>query len=111
MPQPDGEKLYRWRLVAINGRPCTARALIACPDDRTRIARRGPCDRFTATRVTAPFPTGAVTGITATEIACGDLAAERQRLAALARMQRRGIGVPCMVNDAGRRLDFVPASP
>jgi heat shock protein HslJ len=113
VPQPADEDLYWWRLVAIDGQPYTARALIAYPDDRTRIVGQGPCNRFTATRVTTPFPTDAVTGITATEMACDDLAAEQQFFAALAEMQRMGVGIGAlyMVNDAGRRLDFVPASP
>lgn len=123
MPQPVEEDLFWWRLTAIDGQPYTARALIAYPAGGQKRVGIGPCNRFTARRVTepfptdpfptAPFPTGAVTGIVATDMACDDLAEEQRFLAALSEMQRRGVSSTAlyMVNDAGRRLDFVPASP
>lgn len=113
MPQPVEEDLFWWRLTAIDGQPYTARALIAYPAGGRKLVGVGPCNRFTARRVTAPFPTDAVTDIVATEMACDDLAEEQRFLAALSEMQRRGVSSTAlyMVNDAGRRLDFVPASP
>jgi heat shock protein HslJ len=108
-PQDD---LYWWRLVAIDGQPFAARALIAYPDDRTRVVGQGPCNRFSARRVTSPFPTDRITNIVATEMACEDLAEEQRFFAALAEMQRMGVSISAlyMVNDAGRRMDFVPVA-
>lgn len=111
--QPVEEDLYWWRLTAIDGQPYAARALIAYPENRKTLVGVGPCNRFSAKRVTEPFPTDAVTDIVATEMACDDLAEEQRFFTALSEMQRTGvsIGALYMVNDAGRRLDFVPASP
>lgn len=111
--EPADEDLYWWRLVAIDGQPFTARARIAYPDNRTTLVGQGPCNRFTADRVTTPFPTDRVTNIVATEMACPDLAEEMRFLAALSEMTRTGVSLQAlyMVNDAGRRLDFVPDAP
>lgn len=114
MPAADPqEDLYWWRLVAIDGQPYAARALIVYADGRSRVLGQGPCNRFTADRVTTPFPTDRLTNIVATEMACDALAEEQRFFAALAEMQRTGVGIGAlyMVNDAGRRLDFVPDAP
>lgn len=107
---PTQDDLYWWRLVSIDGQPFPARALIAFPEDRSRVVGQGPCNRFSADRITHPFPTDRVTNITATELACDALAEERRFFAALAEMQRMGVGISALyyVNDAGRRMDFVP---
>lgn len=111
--EPPPEDLYWWRLAAIDGQPFVARALIAYPDDRRRVVGQGPCNRFSADRITQPFPTDRVTNIVATEMACDALAEEQRFFAALAEMQRMGVGIGAlyMVNDAGRRMDFVPDAP
>jgi heat shock protein HslJ len=104
------EDLYWWRLVAIDGQPFAARALIAYPKGRTTLVGQGPCNRFSATRITSPFPTDRITNIVATEMACSDLAEEQRFFTALSEMERMGVSVSAlsMVNDAGRRMDFVP---
>jgi heat shock protein HslJ len=113
VPQPDQEDLYWWRLTAIDGQPYTARALIAYPAGGKKLVGIGPCNRFSAKRVTEPFPTDRATDIVATEMACDNLAEEQRFLTALSEMERMGVSTTALylVNDAGRRLDFVPASP
>jgi heat shock protein HslJ len=111
--EAPAEDLYWWRLTAIDGQPFAARVLIAFPKDRSTVVGTGPCNWFSATRLTEPFPTDRITGITATEMACDALAEEQRFFAALEEMARMGVSITAlyMVNDAGRRLDFVPDRP
>lgn len=107
---PD-EPPYWWKLVSIDGKPFTADAQIAFQGEHgDRIIGRAPCNSFSARVVKEPFPTVRFVDITATEMACDDLAAETQFFSALSQMTGEGVGIGYLylVNDAGRRMDFKP---
>lgn len=109
---PD-EPPYWWKLVSIDGKPFTANAQIAFQgEDGDRLIGRAPCNSFSARVVKEPFPTVRFTDITATEMACDDLAAETAFFSALSQMTGEGVGIGYLylVNDAGRRMDFQPAA-
>lgn len=102
---------YWWKLVAIDGKPFTANAQIAFRGkDGDRIIGQAPCNSFSARVVKEPFPTVRYVDITATEMACDDLAAETAFFQALSEMTGEGVGIGYLylVNQDGRRMDFKP---
>lgn len=106
-------KPYYWKLVAIDGAPFTASARIAFPetaDGQKRVIGDGPCNSFSGTVVSEPFPTTRIEDVVATERACADMAAEQAFFSALSEMTGEGVGIGYLyfVNDAGRRMDFKP---
>jgi heat shock protein HslJ len=98
-----------WRLAAIDGRRFPAPVTVTLTRDG-RIEGQAPCNRFTAD-YTGRWPDLTFDAVTATELACDDLALERAFFAAMDRVNRgehTANGIRFRSPD-GTYLDFVRA--
>ena len=84
---------YYWRLVSIDGVPFTANATLAIDGDKARAFGQAPCNAWSGEIVSTPFPAWAIRNVTATEMACADLAAETAFFAAMAAMTHSAVGI------------------
>jgi heat shock protein HslJ len=96
-----------WRLAAIDGRRFPAPVTVSLTTDG-RIEGQAPCNRFTAD-YTGRWPDLTFDAVTATELACDDLALERAFFGAMGRVNRgehTDDGIRFRTPD-GTYLDFV----
>lgn len=102
-----------WRLVAIDGMPFTARATLTIDSAASRAYGNGPCNSWSGDTLVIPAPGWRLRNLTATEMACADLAAEQVFFTALQRMTRLGPGPGRLdlTDQKGRTMTFVPLTP
>lgn len=103
-------KPYYWKLVAINGQPYAATATLAFDDSGDRAFGQAPCNSWSGRVVRQPFPETNIRDVTATKMACPDLAAEQAFFDGLAKATHEavGIGYLQLTDTRGFTMDFVP---
>lgn len=94
-----------WRLAELDGAVFPARATIRFPAPG-RVAGQAPCNSYTASQ-TAPYPWVEITGITATEMACDQLAAEQRFFDALGKAAIAEVAGDTMILSSGAGLEMV----
>lgn len=100
----------QWRLALLGDAPFPAAATLDLAEPG-RISGQAPCNRYFADQP-AVLPDFAPGPIGATRMACADLAAEADFLAALAAMTRAEVndeGMLVLTAPAGRRMAFTPS--
>jgi heat shock protein HslJ len=105
------DKAYVWKLVAIDGRTFVARATLVIEGDRAH--GEAPCNTWSGDIEKEPFPEWRIRNVTATEMACDNLAAEADFFAAMAAMTHSSVGIGYLelVDQHGRKMSFVPLNP
>lgn len=113
VPAQDDFKPYFWKLVSINGQPFAASASLAFDKGSTRAFGQAPCNGWSGQVVKEPFPEYAIRDVTATEMACEDLAAEQAFFAGVARATHTavGIGYLTLTDTKGFTMEFAPVAP
>jgi heat shock protein HslJ len=113
IPAQEDFQPYYWKLVSIGGQPFAANATMALDQSGDKVFGQAPCNTWSGSVVKEPFPQWNVRNVTATEMACDDLAAEMAFFAGLARAthQAVGIGYLTLTDQKGFTMDFVPATP
>ncbi|MDA5093200.1 META domain-containing protein [Aliiroseovarius sp. KMU-50] len=98
-----------WVWQELDGKAAPARATLRLPAPG-RIEGKAPCNNYSA-RQSAPYPWFAVDQITATRMACPDLAAETEFFAALQAMSLAEVSADHLLlsNDDGREMLFAAA--
>jgi heat shock protein HslJ len=95
-----------WHLLEIDGTPFNARAIVTFPEPG-KIAGQAPCNTYSGA-MTAPYPWFETGPLTATRIACDDLAAESRFFKVLSEMTLSEVSGGAMIlsNEKGREMVF-----
>jgi heat shock protein HslJ len=95
-----------WALTEIDSASYAATATMTFPEPG-KIAGKAPCNTFTG-KMDAPYPWFETGPLAATRMACADLDAEADFLAALGEMSLSEVSGDTMIlsNDAGREMVF-----
>lgn len=106
----NAEALARdWRLVTLNGADFAARATMDLRE-AGRASGQAPCNRWFGT-IEGALPAFILQGVAATKMACPDMAAEADFLAALGRAELVALeqGRLVLTGADGLRMEFAPA--
>lgn len=104
---------HPWKLVSMGGQSFDAPATFQLDAGGSRASGMAPCNSWSGRIVSEPFPLWAIRDVTATEMACPDLAAEQAFFAGLARSTRMAVGADHLTlsDRMGFTMEFVPLRP
>lgn len=100
-----------WQLVSLDGKAFTAAATLKLNVSGNAVSGRAPCNAWSGRVVTEPFPIWAIRDLTTTEMACSELAAEKEFYAGLARATHMAVTADRLtLSDLkGFTMEFRPA--